>query len=213
MSDFVLAFELSGKITTAALGNGSEIFSHDFSGSRGRALLTATNTLLQQQQTTRAQIGAIVVGVGPGSYTGLRIACSAALTLSMALDIPALGVNSFEAAAFVSDQDGPLHLLLDAYRNQVYHACYQREGSTLKTLQEAQVIEKEQALERVSNDQIYLGDSRFAGPGSTLIGNSDATASAILELAFARGLQLDGSGLEYALPAAPLYLRPAAFRS
>ena len=168
--------------------------------------------MLQQQQARRAQIGAIIVGVGPGSYTGLRIACSAALTLSMALGIPALGVNSFEAAAFVSDQDGPLHMLLDAYRNQVYHACYQREGATLKTLQEAQVIEKEQALERVSNGQIYLGDSRFAGLESTLIGNSDATASAILELAFARGLQLDGDGLENALPATPLYLRPAAFR-
>lgn len=212
MSDFVLAFELSGKITTAALGNGSEIFSHDFSGSRGRALLTATETLLQQQQAKRAQIGAIVVGVGPGSYTGLRIACSAALTLSMALDIPALGVNSFEAAAYACDQAGPLHMLLDAYRNQVYHACYQREGLLLKTLSEAQVIDKDQALERVSSDQCYLGDSRFAGPGSSLIGNLDATASDLLELAFARGLQLDGSGLEYALPPTPLYLRPAAFR-
>ncbi|MCP4092729.1 MAG: tRNA (adenosine(37)-N6)-threonylcarbamoyltransferase complex dimerization subunit type 1 TsaB [Planctomycetes bacterium] len=213
MSRFVLAFELSGKVTTAALGNGSEIFSHDFSGSRGRALLTATDTLLQQQQATREDVGVILVGVGPGSYTGLRIACSAALTLSMALEIPAHGVNSFEAAAYVRDHDGPLHMLLDAYRKQVYHACYQREANTLKTLQEAQVIEKEEALERVGNGQDYLGDSRFAGHGSTLIGNSDATASTLLELAFARGLQLDGSGLEQALPPTPLYLRPAAFRS
>jgi tRNA threonylcarbamoyl adenosine modification protein YeaZ len=213
MSDFVLAFELSGKITTAALGNGSEIFSHDFSSSRGRALLSATDSLLQQQQAKREQIGAIIVGVGPGSYTGLRIACSAALTLSMALDIPAHGVNSFEAAAFVSDQHGPVHLLLDAYRNQVYHACYQREGLLLNTLQEAQVIEKDEALQRVKSGQAYLGDSRFAGHGSTLIGNLDATASDLLELAFARGLQVDGSGLEHALPPTPLYLRPAAFRS
>lgn len=213
MADFVLAFELSGKVTTAALGNGSEIFSHDFSGSRGRALLTATDTLLREQQATRSQIGAVIVGVGPGSYTGLRIACSAALALSMAMDIPALGVNSFEAAAYVRDHEGPLHMLLDAYRKQVYHACYLRDGSTLQTLQEAQVIEKDEALKRVAEGECYLGDSRFAGPGSTLIGNSDATASALLELAFSRGLRLDGSGLEAALPATPLYLRPAAFRS
>jgi len=213
MSDLVLAFELSGKTTTAALGDGSEIISHDFSGSRGRALLGAIDFLLQQKQTSREHIGAVIVGVGPGSYTGLRIACSAAVTLAMALDIPSLGMNSFEAAAYMCDHDGPVHVLLDAYRNQVYHACFHRQGSALVTLQQAQVIEKEEALERVSEGQCYLGDSRFAGSGSTLIGNSNATASALLELAFARGLRTDGSGLESALPASPLYLRPAAFRS
>ena len=213
MSQLVLAFELSGNLTTAALGHHAEIIGHDFSGSRGRGLLTATDHLLERQGASREQIGAVLVGVGPGSYTGLRIACSAALALSMALDIQAHGINSFEAAAFAAKVEQPVHLLLDAYRKQVYHACYQRQGDQVITLQDAQVIEQAEAIGVVASAQSYLGDSRFAGPGATLIGKSETTASALMELAFARGLQADGSGLDGALPATPLYLRPAAFRS
>ena len=213
MTSFVLAFELSGKINTAALASESGIVQHDFSASRGRGLIQAADTLLQGDAIKRSQVRTIVVGVGPGSYTGLRIACSAAVALAMALDIPTVGMNSFEAAAFASHHQGPLHLLLDAYRNEVYHACFERSHDQLTTLQEARVISREAAIQCVHEGQSYLGDSRFAGPGSTLIGNCDSSARALLELGFARGLRLDGSGLQHALPAVPLYLRPAAFRS
>ena len=212
MSKLVLAFELSGKICTASLGTDADLVEHDFSVTRGRGLIEATDKLVDIAGASRKNIGALVVGVGPGSYTGLRIACSAATALAMALDIPAIGINSFEAAAFARDLDGPLHILLDAYRNEVYHACFERQGDTLLTHQEAQVVSREDAAAAVGQGQSFLGDSRFAGPGSHLIGNSDTTSSALLRLAFARGLNTDGSGLKPALPATPLYLRPAAFK-
>jgi len=212
MSKFVLAFELSGKVCTAALGSENVIVENDFSATRGRGLIQAAATLLQEIGATRAQIGALVVGVGPGSYTGLRIACSAVTALAMALDVPALGVNSFEAAVFANQHEGPLHLLLDAYRNEVYHACFERRGKRLHTLQEARVIDLDTAIQAVGEHQSYLGDSRFAGLGSTLIGDCGTSSTGLLELAFARGLRCDGSGNENFLAAIPLYLRPAAFR-
>jgi tRNA threonylcarbamoyl adenosine modification protein YeaZ len=213
MAKFVLAFELSGKVCTAALGSETTLQQHDFSASRGRGLMQAADLLLRNAQATREQIGAVLVGVGPGSYTGLRIACSAAAALAMALDIPALGINSFEAAVFAQRCDGPLHLLLDAYRNEVYHACFERQENTLHIIQEARVISREAAISCVNQGQSFLGDSRFAGPGATLIGNSETTAAALLELAFERGLTTNGSGMTKALAATPMYLRPAAFRA
>jgi tRNA threonylcarbamoyl adenosine modification protein YeaZ len=212
MSNLVLAFELSGKVCTAALGNQTAIEQHDFSASRGRGLMQAADILLQNAQATRTQVGAVLVGVGPGSYTGLRIACSAAVALAMALEIPAVGINSFESAVFAKHHNGPLHLLLDAYRNEVYHACFERKNNELQVIQEAHVISREDAADNVSEAQSYLGDSRFAGHGATLIGNSETSAKDLLELAFARGFTTDGSGMAETLPATPLYLRPAAFR-
>lgn len=212
MSKFVLAFELSGKICTAALGNETVIEQHDFSASRGRGLMHAADFLLHNAHATRDQVGAVLVGVGPGSYTGLRIACSAAAALAMALEIPTVGINSFEAAVFAQRHDGPLHLLLDAYRNEVYHACFERKQDTLETIQAARVISREDAIACVDSTQSYLGDSRFAGDGATLIGDSETSAQALLELALLRGLTTNGSGMANALSATPLYLRPAAFR-
>ena len=177
MSKLVLAFELSGQVCTAALASEDSIVENDFSATRGRGLIQAAAALLQEIGATRAQIGALVVGVGPGSYTGLRIACSAAAALAMALDVPALGVNSFEAAVFAKQHAGPLHLLLDAYRNEVYHACFERRGDQLHTLQEARVIDFDAAIQAVGKHQMYLGDSRFAGHGSTRIGDSDTFRS------------------------------------
>lgn len=213
MSKFVLAFELSGKVCTAALGSETTIEQHDFSASRGRGLMQAADLLLQNAQAKRNQIGAVLVGVGPGSYTGLRIACSAAAALAMALEIPTFGMNSFEAAVFAQRHNGPLHLLLDAYRNEVYHACFERKDNTLEIVQQARVISREDAAACVDSTQSYLGDSRFAGHGATLIGDSETSAKALLELAFVRGLTTSGNGMPNALPATPLYLRPAAFRT
>ncbi len=58
------------------------------------------------------------MGVGPGNFTGIRIAVSAARGLALSLGIPAVGVSSLEAQAY--DQPRPIWSLIDARRGALY---------------------------------------------------------------------------------------------
>ena len=209
----LLAIELSGPRNSVALWNGETTAEVDFSEQRGKGLMQAVQTLLANENAERSDVRGVLVGIGPGSYTGLRIACSAGIMLGYALDIPCAGLPSFDAAAFAQNhQNEKLHLILDAYRKEVYHATYLRRGDSLETLQMPQVISLADGEAQVGADA-FLGDVRFASHGVQLRTTCQASAVALLLYAQALGVQEDGSGLNQLTSAEPLYLRPAAFRA
>ena len=209
----LLALELSGPRNSVALWNGTETTEVDFSEQRGKGLMQAVQGLLAKAHAERSDLSGILVGIGPGSYTGLRIACSAGIMLGYALDIPCAGIPSFDAAAFAQNhQNEKLHLILDAYRKEVYHATYLRRGDSLETPQMPQVISLEDGAAEVGKD-CFLGDVRFAPQGVPLRTTCQASAVALLLFAQALGIQEDGTGLNQLPSAEPLYMRPAAFRA
>jgi tRNA threonylcarbamoyl adenosine modification protein YeaZ len=72
-----------------------------------------------------ADIDAVVVGTGPGPFTGLRVGMVTAAALGDALDVPVHGVCSLDAiAAEAADAGGPLLVVTDARRREVYWAAY-----------------------------------------------------------------------------------------
>jgi tRNA threonylcarbamoyl adenosine modification protein YeaZ len=72
-----------------------------------------------------ADIDAVVVGTGPGPFTGLRVGMVTAAALGDALDVPVHGVCSLDAiAAEAADTGGPLLVVTDARRREVYWAAY-----------------------------------------------------------------------------------------
>ena len=75
--------------------------------------------LLADQGLAWRDLGAIGVGIGPGNFTGIRIAVSAARGLALSLGVPAIGVSSFDVLAR-GQGDGPLLLSLPAPRDQLY---------------------------------------------------------------------------------------------
>ncbi|MCC3376598.1 tRNA (adenosine(37)-N6)-threonylcarbamoyltransferase complex dimerization subunit type 1 TsaB [Cohnella sp. REN36] len=91
--------------------------------------------MMRRHGVHREDVGAIAVGRGPGSYTGVRIAVSAAKTLAWAWDKPLVGVSSLEALAFgawlkirqeasAQERDAWIVPLMDARRGQVYGARF-----------------------------------------------------------------------------------------
>ncbi|PAD77703.1 tRNA (adenosine(37)-N6)-threonylcarbamoyltransferase complex dimerization subunit type 1 TsaB [Paenibacillus campinasensis] len=97
---------------------------------------------LQQAGMTMDEVSGIAVGVGPGSYTGIRIAVTAAKTLAWTLNLPVVGVSSLHALAWgglvaaVKNGQPPeggswIVPLLDARRGQVYTALFGTEGSEM----------------------------------------------------------------------------------
>ncbi|MGB0953718.1 MAG: tRNA (adenosine(37)-N6)-threonylcarbamoyltransferase complex dimerization subunit type 1 TsaB [Planctomycetota bacterium] len=208
----LLAIELSGPRNTLAVGDAERVVSIDFSDQRGRGLMTALGQLLQDASLEKHDLRGILVGVGPGSYTGLRIACSAGIMLGHGLAIPCGGLHSFDAAAFAATEEGQtVHLVLDAYRQEVYHACYRRGAQHLETLTPAQVLPVAEVATAVGQG-LVLGDPKFTPDGQHLKEDCQPSAVDLLHFAFTLGVQSDGTGIDALLAAEPLYLRPAAFR-
>ncbi|MFC4455806.1 tRNA (adenosine(37)-N6)-threonylcarbamoyltransferase complex dimerization subunit type 1 TsaB [Deinococcus sonorensis] len=88
---------------------------------------------LFQEAGLPLRAGRIVVGTGPGSYTGLRVGASYALGLGRAWTVPVLGVSSLEALGDM--QEGELAVSMDARKGQVYGAIYRlQQGVVSQTL-------------------------------------------------------------------------------
>ena len=207
----VLAIELSAEPSWIAVRAGETTVERSFEGERGRALIHEVDRLLEDAGMERPDLAGILVGVGPGWYTGLRIACAAARTLGYALDVPVGGVSSFAAAALVAPADTEVHLVVDAYRNEVYHAAYRRERDRVVPLAEPGVYARADRAVPVPADAVLVGDPELVEvPVTALADQVQPRASALLELVTAD--PADWAQCEAVTAADPLYLRAAARR-
>lgn len=81
-------------------------------------LMPFLEEMLRDQGLGWGDLSALGVGIGPGNFTGIRIAVAAARGLALGLGVPAVGVSGFEAAAYGLAR--PVTVLLPAPRDQVY---------------------------------------------------------------------------------------------
>ncbi len=88
------------------------------------ALLEAFLERVRQKTGTEPRADCIVVGAGPGSYTGVRIAASFALGLARVWNAKVVSVNTLQAIA--ARVDGVVAVTLDAHRGRLYSAVYER---------------------------------------------------------------------------------------
>jgi tRNA threonylcarbamoyladenosine biosynthesis protein TsaB len=89
------------------------------------SLLPAIAFALDRARLAVTDLGGVIVGAGPGSFTGVRIAAATAKGLVHALGIPMFAYSSLEAmAAGVAAAGRPVCAMLDARRGEVYAACY-----------------------------------------------------------------------------------------
>jgi tRNA threonylcarbamoyl adenosine modification protein YeaZ len=97
----------------------------------GEVLAPMVADVLQAAALDPRSLDALVVGVGPGPFTGLRVGLVTARTLGAVLGMPVLGVCSLDALALASDIPGPLLVATDARRREVYWATYDEQRDRL----------------------------------------------------------------------------------
>jgi tRNA threonylcarbamoyladenosine biosynthesis protein TsaB len=126
----LLAFDTSTETMFIAVSNGVNTWQHTSEGGAktSAALIPAIMALIKQAELTLQQLDAIVFGRGPGSFTGLRTACSVAQGLAFgAGGIQVLPINTLlavaEEARFKSDSER-VQAVLDARMGEVYAASY-----------------------------------------------------------------------------------------
>lgn len=118
-----------------------------------------------------AEIGEIIVGLGPGSFTGLRIGLSFAKGVSWARKIPLFGADSFPAIAdaYWTDADS-VAVVSDARRGEFFFSCYHRRGQEVLTDFELKIctrIEIDDYLSRFSPESRVLMIDAGVGEGET----------------------------------------------
>jgi tRNA threonylcarbamoyl adenosine modification protein YeaZ len=91
----------------------------------GELLAPAVEAVLGEAGATPRDLDAIVAGVGPGPFTGLRVGLVTAASMGQTLDIPTYGVCSLDALGH-ADQAGRLLAATDARRKEIYWAVYDR---------------------------------------------------------------------------------------
>lgn len=126
----ILAFDTSGPWCAAALLIGTRIAAsrHEvMAKGQSERLMPLLEETLAEDGAVWAELDAVAVGIGPGNFTGLRIAVGAARGLALSLGIPAIGVSGFEQLrGETRDRDPkPQLVTLPAPRGQVYAALFE----------------------------------------------------------------------------------------
>jgi tRNA threonylcarbamoyladenosine biosynthesis protein TsaB len=129
------AIETATDTGSVALGTADEIFGEVLIGSRTRhaeSLLPALDYLLRSAGMPRSGLSGIVVGAGPGSFTGVRVAAATARGLALGLGVPLYAGSSLAALACGAGMSGAVCAMFDARRGEVYAACYDIEAEGIR---------------------------------------------------------------------------------
>ena len=181
-----------------------------------RRLLTAVDWLMAELGLSWPDLDGLAVGLGPGSFTGLRIGMATAKGLTAATDLPLCGVSTLDGLAQNSSGGQLICAVLDARKKEVYSGFYRRdERGVVSGLGPYRVLAPEQLAAEIQEPALFVGDGVLAyGPlWAKLLGNRfmpasshlhDPPAAAIGLLAagqLARGEKMDLA------TAVPLYVR------
>ncbi len=173
---YILHIETSTKICSVALSRDEELIDYleRTEGMNHTALLAPMiSQLLKSASLKPGDLGAISVSSGPGSYTGLRVGTSTAKAMAYSLNIPLLSIPTLSAlagAGFDKYPEADLGLpMLDARRNEVYTALYDRALTEL--FPTTSVVLDKDALDFVPVDKIVIcsGDGAFKVKGMSQV--------------------------------------------
>jgi len=129
----LLSIDTSTKNLSLAVSDGGEVIRYRNVPSAqivSKSIIPQIRRILGLFQMTVNDLDGLVVGTGPGSFTGLRVGLSTVKGLAFALDKPVVGVSSLDiiASGVVTDMER-ICIISDARRNMVYAAFYQRTAS------------------------------------------------------------------------------------
>jgi len=188
----VLAIDSSAGISVAYVTSKGQHFekSLDAHNLHGEMTVQMIHDVLVSAEVSPEDVTDIVIGVGPGPYTGLRVGIACATVFGFARNIPVHGICSLDAVGY--DYGQPCVVVTNARRKELYWAQYSN----------GRVGEPQVALPHdLAN---AFPDAQFVGPGAALY---PEVSGQVLVLSSASLAELFLSGKAQLVPVAPMYLR------
>jgi tRNA threonylcarbamoyladenosine biosynthesis protein TsaB len=162
----VLAVETSSLAGGVALLDDERLVAEyllDVSVTHSERLLASVDRLLADARWTARELNGLAVAVGPGSFTGLRIAVSTVKGLALALDLPIAAVPTLDAmAAALPWAALPVCPVLDARKGEVYASRYRWDGGAMRREWEYLALSPEALAQRLTEPVILAGDGAAA---------------------------------------------------
>ncbi len=164
MSNLILNIETATKNCAVSLSkNGHFVDQISYAGegySHAEKLHVFIDDILKQNNYSPADLSAIAVSKGPGSYTGLRIGVSAAKGLAYSLDIPLISVSTLESLAHqIKAEDAFIIPILDARRMEVYSAVFDGTYQLIRDTKADLLDEKPFDSYLAKNKCVFVGDA------------------------------------------------------
>ncbi len=158
----ILAFDSSSEVLSIALFD-SEKKIADFEAplfTRHSAMLAPSLDIILKSHGLRLKdIDCLVVGLGPGSFTGLRVGVTTAKVFAYALGKKLVGIPSFEAIACLGGDhwEGTLAVLLDAKKDKLYAALYESKKRKIKMIKKPFLTDIKSVLATSKKPALFLG--------------------------------------------------------
>jgi len=203
----ILAFEFSSDRRSVAVVIAGQVRGRaEETGGRAARAFGLIEQALLEARLEREEIECLAVGLGPGSYTGIRAAIAIAQGWQLGRAVPLLGVSTVEALAAQAQLArllGRIHVLIDAQRDEFYHAVYQIETHQRRVLEPLRLATFDQiSAVAGSGECLICPDLVPRFPGGRILWPDAGT---IGRLASARSDFVTGDKLE------PIYLRETSF--
>ena len=165
----ILAFETTAKAGSVALLEDSKLLAESYQNTgltHSQTLMVMAEDMLTAAGKTMADVTAVAVAEGPGSFTGVRIGVAAAKGLAWGGQIPCYGVSTLESMALtLGIYQGYVCPVMDARRSQIYNALFYVNQSQVERITEDRAI----ALEDLKTELEHLDGPIFlVGDGSLL---------------------------------------------
>src|SRR5579859_6799088 len=198
----ILALEFSSDQRSVALARHGEVLASatETGGFRVTNAFALITRVLAQSGLAREQIEVITIGLGPGSYTGIRSAIAVAQGWQLARPVKSLGISSIEAIALRAQTDGihgRINLVVDAQRNEFYLSTWDLSADARREVTPLHIIPRSELESRLRAGELFVGPDLDPPIARKVF--PDATALATL--AGQRSNFISGQNLE------PIYLR------
>ncbi len=181
---------------------------------RDSKYFNAFETAAKETGIDKKDIQVVVVGLGPGSYAGIRSAISAAYGWRLANQAKLIGISSDRLIArkvFTQNGTDQVHVLIDAQRGECYHSVFQKQqDDSIRTVQPLSIVKPGQLPQPESSSTVFAGMdvarwfSEAERPQSSLLECAPDASALIVESESL--LNQPGS-----TTLAPVYLRPTSF--
>ena len=150
----ILAFETSAKAASVALLENGKLLGESYQNTgltHSQTLLQMAEDMLKTCGKTAADVTAVAVASGPGSFTGVRIGVAAAKGFAWGAEIPCVGVSTLEAMAeSLGIWEGTVVPTMDARRSQTYTAIFKAQDGKLKRMTDDCAISYEELGEKLN---------------------------------------------------------------